>query len=218
MLKNVTETDAILTYFNNYNGNAPLFNGSHPAEGLELHLDLENKTATVLKNLVDPSELIYPIAAGSFISLPNGNVLLGYGTYPSIKEFGPHGDVRMSIRHGVTGTSNPAGFTSLTYRTWRQPWIGTPASPPIAVFDQDNKTLYVSWNGATDITMWDISCINATEQQEVSSLGLIPSTGFETMFDLTGTGCSSAVLATAYRDGIPLRSTDFVPLLAGNRI
>ncbi|KAL9093257.1 MAG: hypothetical protein Q9165_003998 [Trypethelium subeluteriae] len=216
LLKNVTEKDAILTYFNNDNGNAPLFNGTHPAEGLEFYLDLENKTATLLKNLVDPNELIYPIAAGSYVDLPNGNVLLGYGTYPSIKEYGPDGDVRMSILFGDTTTSNPAGFTSLTYRAWRDPWVGTPAAPPVAVFDQDNTTLYMSWNGATGITMWEISCANATGQQAIHSLGMIPSTGFETMFNLAGSGCSSAAVATAYRDDVPLRSTDFISLTAGS--
>ena len=211
---NVTETDAILTLFNDNNGNAPAFNGTNPAEGLEFHLNLENKTATLLKDLVDPKELIYPIAAGSYVSLPNGNVLLGYGVYPSIKEFGPAGDVRMSIRFGVNVTSNPAGFSSLTYRVWREQWVGTPATPPTALFDQDTKSLYMSWNGATGITKWSISCVNTTEQQEIHSLGVIPSTGFETAFNLTGSACQSAVLATAYRDDAPLRSTDLISLVA----
>ncbi|KAI9657995.1 MAG: hypothetical protein M1821_002654 [Bathelium mastoideum] len=216
VLRNVTDTDAVLTYFNNNNGNPPLFNGTNPAEGLEFHLDLKNKSATLIKNLIDPTELAYPIAAGSFEPLPNGNVILGYGTYPSIKEFGPDGDVRMSIRFGDIGTSNPAGFTSLTYRTWRDSWVGTPAMDPILVFDQGNEALYTSWNGATGITKWEILCGNAEKQGKVESIAMIPSTGFETMFNLTDRGCRSGALALAYRDDVPLRSTEFISLTAGH--
>ena len=212
LLRNVTNTDAVLTLFNDGDGNVTTFNASNPAEGLEFHLNLENKTATLLKNLIDPKELIYPIAAGSYDSLPNGNVLLGYGVYPSMKEFGPDGDVRMSIRFGVNVTSNPAGFSLLTYRIWRDPWTGTPATPPTALFEKDNKSLYMSWNGATGITKWGISCANVTGQQDAHSLVVIPSTGFETVFNLTGTECRSAVLATAYRNDTPLRSTGLISL------
>ncbi|KAI9713515.1 MAG: hypothetical protein M1820_000897 [Bogoriella megaspora] len=214
VLRNFTDSGAILTYFDNDNGNPPLFNGTKPARGLEFNLDFENKTATLLKNLIDPNELTYPIAAGSYQSLPNGNAILGYGTYPSLKEFGPDGDVRMSIRFGDIDTSSPAGFTSLTYRVWRDQWVGTPAWSPTLVFDQDNQSLYMSWNGATGITTWEISCGNTTEQQSARSLGMIPSTGFETMFNLTSSECRSSVQATAYRAGTPLRSTNSV-LLTG---
>jgi hypothetical protein len=86
---------------NNFNIGG-MFNGSAsggPSEGLELHLDLTNKTATVLKNLVDKSNIIISPSQGTFDTLPNGNTLLSYGQIPAIKEFGPEGndDVRMTI-------------------------------------------------------------------------------------------------------------------------
>ena len=210
----MTQNSGILQYFNNYNGDAPLFNGSHEAEGLEFSLDFQSQTASLLKNLVDPNEPIFPIAAGSFSPLPNGNTILGYGTYPSIKEFGPDGDVRMSIRFGLTGTSNPAGFTSLSYRTFRQPWVGTPATPPIAVADQNDGFLYLSWNGATGITSWEVFCANST-QQDVHSLGVVQNTGFETRFNLANSTCPSSVQAAASRDGNRLRYTNFVSIASG---
>lgn len=172
-----------------------------------------DKTATLLNNLVDSDELIYPIAAGSTTKFPNGNTLLGYGTYPSIKEFGPDGDVRMSIRHGVIGDANPAGFTSLSYRAFRQEWVGTPAVPPVAVVDSDTNFMYVSWNGATGITKWEILCGNSTGQDE-ATLASVQSKGFETMFDLSGRNCTSSVQAVAYRDDIPLSSSNAVILTA----
>lgn len=215
-VENVTETDAVLTYFNNFNGNEPYFNNSHPAEGLAFQLNLVDKTATVLKNLTDPDEPIFPIAAGSTTTLPNGNTLVSYGTYPSIKEFGPDGDVRMSIRFGVNETTNPAGFSSLAYRTYRQEWVGTPATPPVAVVDPDNELLYVSWNGATGITSWEILCGNSTEQSAVS-LATIPSTGFETTYDLAGSSCGGFVQAAAYRDDVRLRSTGPISVSANGQ-
>ncbi|KAL9107267.1 MAG: hypothetical protein Q9227_007808 [Pyrenula ochraceoflavens] len=210
-LQDVTSTGAILHYFNNANGNAPLFNGTHPAEGLEFRLDFGNRTASLLKNLIDANELIYPIAAGSYSPLSNGNTILGYGTYPSIKEFGPDGDVRMSIRYGLNDTASPAGFSTLFYRAFRQDWNGTPATPPVATLDRNTSRLYMSWNGATGITSWKIFCGNFTQQNSTTST-IISSTGFETAFNLTGSSCRDFIQADAYRGGTRLSSTNIVTL------
>lgn len=118
---------------NNFNA-APPFNGTHQSEGLELHLNLSTRTATVLKNLVDLNESVFNDAQGSFDPLPNGNTLLGYGQIPEMKEFGPVGDndVRMTIRYGYNDNT---GLGAQSYRIYRQEWVGTPALPPIAVVD-----------------------------------------------------------------------------------
>lgn len=188
---------------NNFNAGGG-FNGSHESEGLELHLNLVTKRVTVLKNLVDPLQHIYNDAQGTFGPLPNGNTLLGYGLIPVMKEFGPHNnsDVRMTIRYGY---DNDLDIGSQSYRIYRQEWVGTPATPPIAVVE--DSVVYMSWNGATGITEWEIFAGDLENQLKL--VGAVISTGFETNFTLREGG-GEYVKVAAFRDGQLLRYSDVV--------
>lgn len=93
---------------------------------------------------------------------------MGYGQLPKIKEYGPTGDVRMSIQWQDMDSS-------MSYRTFRFPWTATPASNPVAL--AVNSTVFVSWNGATKVTNWVVY-----EGQTATSLvktKTISNTGFE---------------------------------------
>lgn len=205
--QNVTDTDLILHYMNNFNA-ATLFNGTHQTTGLELHLNLVNKTATVLKNLVDPDVEIFNDQMGTFWPLPNGNTLLGYGQIPAMKEFGPVGDheVRMTIRYGYDNNSALNFPGAASYRIYRQDWVGTPAVAPVAV--EEDGVLYVSWNGATGISSWEIFA-GATET-DLKSVGNVTSGGFETNFTLCGN--ESFVKAAAFRGDELLRYSNIVAI------
>jgi hypothetical protein len=192
---------------NNFNA-ATLFNGTHQTTGLELHLNLVNKTATVLKNLVDPDVEIFNDQMGTFWPLPNGNTLLGYGQIPAMKEFGPVGDheVRMTIRYGYDNNSALNFPGAASYRIYRQDWVGTPAVAPVAV--EEDGVLYVSWNGATGISSWEIFA-GATET-DLKSVGNVTSGGFETNFTLCGN--ESFVKAAAFRGDELLRYSNIVAI------
>ena len=45
-----------------------------------------------------------------------------------------------------------------TYRAFRQPWVGRPADRPAVAADRsgDRLTAYASWNGATEVTRWEL--------------------------------------------------------------
>ena len=187
---------------NNFNAPGP-FNGSHQSEGLELHLNLITKTATALKNLIDLNESIYNDAMGTFNPLLNGNTLLGYGQIPTMKEFGPAGnnDVRMTIRYGI---ENITMAGAQTYRTYRQVWVGTPIAPPDAVVE--NGVLYMSWNGATGITSWEIFA--GDTKYNLNAVEKVKSAGFETMVKLCGN--ETFVKVAAFRGKELLRYSDVV--------
>jgi len=193
---------------NNFNVGG-IFNGSEsggPSEGLELHLDLTNMTATVLKNLVDQNDPIINPSQGTFDPLPNGNTLIGYGQIPAIKEYGPEGndDVRMTIWYG-NHTNSGAGAQS--YRTFRSVWVGTPTYPPVLVVE--SGVLYMSWNGATGITSWEIFA--GESEHDLKIVGMVKSMGFETMFEIPS-NCGEFSRVAAYRGADLLRYSNVVVL------
>lgn len=63
------------------------------------------------------------------------------------------------------------------YRSFREHWVGRPRWPPqVAVED---GTVYVSWNGATEVASWKIMTGTSQTDLTASSL-LVARNGFET--------------------------------------
>jgi Arylsulfotransferase (ASST) len=112
-------------------------------------------------------------AMGSAQRLPGGGMLVGWGTQPYVSEFTADGVT-------VAGATMPAGQQS--YRTFRQPWTGEPREPPALAATRDplsgRRMLYVSWNGATEVTHWQVSAGRVPSQ--LSVLKVIERAGFET--------------------------------------
>jgi hypothetical protein len=160
--------------FDNANTDPPL-SGVNKTLGLIFFLDFEKKTSTLLKNLYDPGQTLYVDSQGALDLLPNGNVLMGYGEMPVIKEYGPDGDVRMSIQFGDLG-----GVQS-SYRAYRLEWEGVPAADP-AVFATKGH-VYMSWNGATSIESWDI--YEGTTPCNLKYTHSVSNAGFETEASIT---------------------------------
>jgi hypothetical protein len=126
--------------FDNANSEPPL-SGVNQTLSLMFSLDLEKNTSTLLKDLYDPNQRLYADSQGAFDLLPNGNVLMGFGQIPVIREYGPDGDVRMSIQFGdLNGTES-------SYRAYRLQWEGEPAADPVVYAGTGHA--YMSWNGAT---------------------------------------------------------------------
>jgi hypothetical protein len=87
--QHVTSEGLILHLFDNANAN---YVSPNQTLGLDFHLNLTSKEATVLKKLADPDEPLYATSQGAYGALPNGNVFMGYGELPVFKEFGPAGE------------------------------------------------------------------------------------------------------------------------------
>jgi hypothetical protein len=84
---------------------------------------------------------------GNMQALDNGNVMIGWGSEPYFTEFGPNGEVALDVRLPKGG---------MNYRAFRLPWHGRPSVPPAAVYRyrHGQGTVYVSWNGATEVASW----------------------------------------------------------------
>jgi hypothetical protein len=75
--------------------------------------------------------------------------MVGWGSSPFITEYSASGDMLLDAR--LPGSD-------ITYRAKVEPWVGLPLYPPAAAARQkDGKTtVYVSWNGATEVASWKV--------------------------------------------------------------
>ena len=151
-------------------------NGSKPSNedrsrGLVLDVNELSHTATLRQAYIH-SDGILANSQGSMQTLPNGNVLVGWGDQPQFTEFAADGSVVLDARL-------PAGSTS--YRAVRFPWRGRPSNHPAIAAERTDSgatTVYASWNGATDVGSWVV--LGGDSQDSLVPLGSQPRSGFET--------------------------------------
>jgi len=113
-------------------------------------------------NLLDSREPLYALAEGSYNFADNGNVILGYGTVPIMREFsfdstGSNASVvEWEAQYGYNNLNN----TTSSYRIVKDIWHATPTWPlDLVIADGASATMsdcksssgklgYVSWCGA----------------------------------------------------------------------
>jgi hypothetical protein len=185
-----------LTLFNNANS-APVLPNASQTTGLILFLDLSAKTATLVEKFFDPTEPLYVSTQGAFNILPNDNIFMGYGQLPVVKEYGPAGDTRLTIQFGDLALSE-------SYRAYRLPWSAIPTTDPLVVVE--NGTAFMSWNGATDVTHWDV--YEGKTANDLVRTKSSPSAGFET--DVTVASNTKFVQVAAFHREEFLRKSSIV--------
>jgi hypothetical protein len=108
---------------------------------------------------------------GNLQLLPDGGAFVGWGTAGGFTEFAPDGSVRLDGRF--------AG-TSISYRTFRLPWAGRPATKPSVVLQRDTSgtTAFASWNGSTAVSYWELR--SGPHAGALAQRVRVPRIGFET--------------------------------------
>lgn len=164
----------------------------------------------------------YSFAMGNAQRLPNGNTLIGWGTaYPSISEVSEDGEKVFELTYALPYTS---------YRGFRFPWEGEPSDEPVLVLEPGlENTLYFSWNGATDVTSFNIYA--GSNSQPNILINNQMKDGFETSMILSETDnryCSFQVVPLnaageeltpsnlVFSDAPCQGKTTFLPLIANN--
>lgn len=152
--------DIELTLFNDNNG--------HSSAGLVLRLN----TITHKARLVDAYHhhpALYAQILGSMQLLPNGNALVGWGSEPYFSEYAKSGKLLFDAEW--------PGIADQSYRTlFTDSWVGTPYSPPGGAVR--GKTVYASWNGATEVARWEVMA--GSSGGNLTVVASHARTGFET--------------------------------------
>ena len=151
-------------------------NGAHPrvhlqSRAIRLRLNQEAMKATLVREYTHPDGLV-STSQGNMQVLPNGNVLVGWGSEPFVSEFSGDGELLMD-----------AGFPPEceSYRAFRFSWTGHPTDAPALALGERSRnkvTLYASWNGATEVTAWEV--LSGPHPDRLEPLGSVPRNGFET--------------------------------------
>jgi hypothetical protein len=114
---------------------------------IDVHLDLQSKTATLVSSVVHPDGILAG-SQGNAQRLPDGHLFVGWGQTGRVSEFDSEGNL---LWDGQT----PTGYD--TYRAYRSPWVGLPTSDPTAVakrIDGNDVDVSAIWNGATEVDRW----------------------------------------------------------------
>jgi hypothetical protein len=168
---------------------------------LRLHLDTSAMTAELVQVFV-PRSPRFATAMGNLQLLPDGGAFVGWGTAGGFTEFAPDGSVRLDGRFGDK---------SISYRIFRLPWTGRPATKPSVVLQRDasGTTAFASWNGSTAVSFWELR--TGLRAGALAQRVRVPRMGFETAIR---TAANSGYVAVAALDASrsELGSTRPIPL------
>ncbi|KAM0252535.1 hypothetical protein ACHAQJ_007667 [Trichoderma viride] len=191
---------------------------------LHIAIDPTSHTARVVSQFFHP-ESIDSGAMGGYQTLDSGNIMTGWGYYPGFVEYTSDGTPIMDFQRGMMGGEPlPDMFA---YRVNKGDWTGKPSWPPSVAADAPNNstldaTIYVSWNGATDVASWAIFASNdhSTISDYTNLIVESPRQGFETTIPLTTSKnitCRYVGAAAVSSSGDVLGSTIVIDLQNGGK-
>jgi hypothetical protein len=180
----VAQPDGTLTIFDN-GGGLPFI---HPqSRAMRERLDLSTMTATLVGEYDHDPPLQAAVEGGAQV-LPDGNVFIGWGEEPTFSEDDPSGHQILAARFNQPIVS---------YRAYRFPWSAQPSTVPALSGSAPGSVvrLYVSWNGATDVSSWRV--IAGGAPRALRPLLTAPKTTFETTISVKNSSRYFAVQALA---------------------
>ncbi|HVR04418.1 MAG TPA: arylsulfotransferase family protein [Solirubrobacteraceae bacterium] len=157
--------------------------GSNPPEhpysrGVRLSLDARARRVSLRASYFGPQPPLLSASQGNMQTLPSGNVLLGFGGIPEIREYSAAGGVLFAAH---------LSYDMSSYRAFRFPWSAQPASPPAVLAtlnSTDEETIVrASWNGATGVASWRV--LAGPSLQGLRGVATFPDSGFESETILT---------------------------------
>jgi Arylsulfotransferase (ASST) len=175
--------DGRYTLFDNANINPP---PHWMSRGLVFAIHEHAHTARLVKVLRQPQGR-GTTTQGSVQVLPDGHYVVGWGGgIPDVSEFSAEGKLLFDARVMASAES---------YRVYRFPWSAHPRRPPdVRVRRKAGRTVaYVSWNGATDVTDWQV--LAGSSRDSLAAAARAKKRGFETPISLPGPARFVAVKA-----------------------
>lgn len=164
-------------------GSIRIFDNSSEPEGgrsrdITVALNHERGTATLVRDVGHPRTKLFAATQGNAQPLPDGGILLGWGSQGRVSDVGPKGKLRFDAEL-------PDGFDS--YRFYKGPWVGLPeTSPRLAVeaIDGDQTAVYASFNGATEVARWEV--LAGDSDDALQPVATASRSGFETRITVPG--------------------------------
>lgn len=169
------EADGTYSIFDNGAAGGVLKGGSKLTKGQIFRINEKRKTTTLVQNFIHPARLLAP-SQGNTQVLANGNVFVGWGPRKNCTEFTPQGKAIFDLEYSAQ---------NVTYRCYRETWVGTPPVSALAVKSEtegENSRVWVSWNGDTRVRTWRVLAGGT----QLTAVAQVDRDGFETSIPVTG--------------------------------
>ncbi|OTA61618.1 hypothetical protein K449DRAFT_351635 [Hypoxylon sp. EC38] len=159
--------------------------------------------AELVQAFFPPDDLLSK-SQGSTQTLPNGNVLVNWGSSGAVTEYLPDGT---PIFHSYFD-SGYLGLGVENYRAFRYNWTGLPNEEPaiVALKGEKGVTAYVSWNGDTETKAWRFYAVT-DEFGSREFLGEAERTSFETSLHVSNVNVGAISAEAIDAHGKSLRNT-----------
>jgi hypothetical protein len=161
--------DGTITAFDN--GSSPRVH--YQSRGVRMTFDARRGSMKLARVYTHPKAPLLADSQGNVQTLPDDNVVMGWGAIPSVSEFSPDGALLFDA-HMPPGTSS--------YRAFRFPWTGHPLWSPAAsarvLATEDETSVYASWNGATGVAYWRV--LAGLDASSMTAQSTVRDSGFET--------------------------------------
>lgn len=155
------------------------------SRGLMLELDFDNWTVRTLHVYHSPGHFSSH-SQGNLQILPRtGNVFIGWGKPSAYTEFSVDGTEVLCDAHYGPSMFFWFGWVK-SYRAQKVSWVGKPSWPPSVAVDGSSRSVYVSWNGATEVVGWLMqrAIHPGTEAEAFETVEYVPKRSFETRLDV----------------------------------
>jgi hypothetical protein len=164
-------TDPVVTLFDD-GGGPPRVHAQSRA--ITVRLDSSGKTATLVSE-EQHSPALAAAFEGNLQALPGGDQFVGWGQQPYFSEYNAQGQMVFDARFVDSNSS---------YRAYRFPWVGRPtARPSVAATSTGGTTnVYVSWNGATQVSSWRV--LTGSSASSLQAVATAAKQGFESQIPI----------------------------------
>ena len=174
------------------------------SRGKIIEVDTEVWEASIVQAFHPPDDLLSK-SQGSTQLLPNGNVMVNWGSEGAMTEFKSDGT---PIFHTYMD-SGYLGLAVENYRGFRYNWTGIPTEAPaiVALEDHNSTQVYVSWNGDTRTKVWRFYEVHEDRR---SFMGEVKREGFETSLTVNRIGVKTVQAVALDAEGSTLVNTSAV--------
>ena len=149
------------------------------ARGLLINLDMSNMSTSLAVEAL-PYQHVPSGSQGNMDLQPDGNWLIGWGEEAYFSEHDSTGNLLWAVQFGINSTQG--------YRVHRSNWTAYPTTNPNMSVSTNSSTndydVYVSWNGATEVKLWNVYGASATDGTGLSFLQSANKSGFETYISI----------------------------------
>lgn len=144
------------------------------ARGLHLRPNSNSGTVDFIQEML-PYLRTPSLSQGNVDRQGNGNWILGWGNIPYVSETSQSGELLWAGQFGYGDVQS--------YTAHRAKWVGYPNTKPDLAIRKNNQgyTVFMSWNGATEVKWWEIFSTSGTQSRSVGRIG---KSGFETTFSV----------------------------------